>query len=434
MKRTWEPSTGPDRYRRGLYTFFWRATPYPALTVFDAPDAVQACTRRIRSNTPLQALTLLNDQAFVEFAAGPGRPRAGAKAPPTTRSGSDHAFRLCLGREPSRRGSPASARRRARPGAGRAAQRLARAATRSQAGLDRPWRASCSTSTSSLPGSDERRVNARESVMNPHDRDLAGPTCCATQTRRHFFGRLRRRPRLDGPGRRCCGEGRAATAGRAAGSRQANPLAPGRGTSRRRPRTSSTCSWRAGRASSSCSTTSRSCSEFNGQPIPRVVHQGAAVRVHGHVHQGRAEAPRHAPQVRPARRVGAWVSRAAAAPRRDRGRRRYRPHGGDRRVQPRPGEVFVNTGTPQFGRPSMGAWVTYGIGSESRQPARLRRAAIGPARPARRRGQLGERLPADASIRACPSAAGGEPILDLATPPGDHSGPAAPGRSTRSAT
>ena len=68
MKRDWTPSAGPDRYRRGLYTFFWRATPHPSLIVFDAPDATQACTRRIRSNTPLQALTLLNDEAFVEFA------------------------------------------------------------------------------------------------------------------------------------------------------------------------------------------------------------------------------------------------------------------------------------------------------------------------------------------------------------------------------
>ena len=92
------PSTGPDRYRRGLYTFFWRATPHPALTVFDAPDADQACTRRIRSNTPLQALTLLNDEAFVEFAQAPGRPRAASRRRPTTPGRIRHAFRLCLAR------------------------------------------------------------------------------------------------------------------------------------------------------------------------------------------------------------------------------------------------------------------------------------------------------------------------------------------------
>jgi hypothetical protein len=51
-----------------MYTFFWRATPHPALSVFDSPDAFSTCTRRIRSNTPLQALTLLNDPAFHEMA------------------------------------------------------------------------------------------------------------------------------------------------------------------------------------------------------------------------------------------------------------------------------------------------------------------------------------------------------------------------------
>jgi hypothetical protein len=66
-KQKWETSTGPDRFRRGMYTFFFRATPHPLLSSFDAPDATQTCTRRNRSNTPLQALNLLNDQAFVEF-------------------------------------------------------------------------------------------------------------------------------------------------------------------------------------------------------------------------------------------------------------------------------------------------------------------------------------------------------------------------------
>jgi len=68
VKREWKPSTGPDRYRRALYTFLYRSTPPPSLGVFDAPDGFATCTRRIRSNTPLQSLTLLNDPAFVEFA------------------------------------------------------------------------------------------------------------------------------------------------------------------------------------------------------------------------------------------------------------------------------------------------------------------------------------------------------------------------------
>ncbi len=68
VKRVWAASKGADKYRRGLYTFVYRASPPPALNVFDAPDGFSTCTRRIRSNTPLQALTLMNDGAFFEFA------------------------------------------------------------------------------------------------------------------------------------------------------------------------------------------------------------------------------------------------------------------------------------------------------------------------------------------------------------------------------
>ena len=67
LKKEWTPSEGEGRYRRGMYTFFWRLTPHPALMVFDRPDSNFACTRRARSNTPLQALTLLNDTAFHEL-------------------------------------------------------------------------------------------------------------------------------------------------------------------------------------------------------------------------------------------------------------------------------------------------------------------------------------------------------------------------------
>ncbi len=68
VKRQWKTSTGEDRFRRGIYTFVYRATPPPSLSVFDAPEGNSTCTRRVRSNTPLQALTLLNDAAFFEFA------------------------------------------------------------------------------------------------------------------------------------------------------------------------------------------------------------------------------------------------------------------------------------------------------------------------------------------------------------------------------
>ncbi len=68
VKRPWPLSKGEDRYRRGLYTFVFRATPPPSLSVFDAPEGFSSCTRRIRSNTPLQALTLLNDAGYFELA------------------------------------------------------------------------------------------------------------------------------------------------------------------------------------------------------------------------------------------------------------------------------------------------------------------------------------------------------------------------------
>jgi hypothetical protein len=66
----WKDSTGEDRFRRGMYTQFWRSSPHPMMPTFDAPDANSACTRRVRSNTPLQALTLANDKTFVEIAQG----------------------------------------------------------------------------------------------------------------------------------------------------------------------------------------------------------------------------------------------------------------------------------------------------------------------------------------------------------------------------
>ena len=99
-RREWKPSSGSDRYRRGLYTYFWRATPHPALMVFDSPDAFSTCTRRLRSNTPLQALTLLNDAAFYEFAEGLAH-RVTSQPFHNDSDRIDYAFRLCVARNPS---------------------------------------------------------------------------------------------------------------------------------------------------------------------------------------------------------------------------------------------------------------------------------------------------------------------------------------------
>lgn len=100
VKRDWKADKGANRYRRGMYTFLFRATPHPALNVFDAPDAFSACTRRPRSNTPLQALTLLNDQAFFEFAGGLAS-RAAGDTDASDAAKIEKTFRLCLSRPPS---------------------------------------------------------------------------------------------------------------------------------------------------------------------------------------------------------------------------------------------------------------------------------------------------------------------------------------------
>jgi hypothetical protein len=95
----WETSPGEDRYRRGLYTFWKRTVPYPSMSVFDAPNGDVSCTRRIRSNSPLQALTTLNDAAFMEAAQALALrvwKEGGADDSAKVRYG----FRLCTSRWP----------------------------------------------------------------------------------------------------------------------------------------------------------------------------------------------------------------------------------------------------------------------------------------------------------------------------------------------
>ncbi len=66
--RRWVPSEGEDRYRRGLYTYWRRTVPYPSMATFDSPSREFCVSRRIRTNTPLQALVSLNDPTFLEAA------------------------------------------------------------------------------------------------------------------------------------------------------------------------------------------------------------------------------------------------------------------------------------------------------------------------------------------------------------------------------
>jgi hypothetical protein len=97
--KPWHFDTGRDKYRRALYTFRFRSVPYPALETFDAPRGDVACVRRVRSNTPLQALTTLNEALYLECA------RQLARQTLANGGGSDaerlsYAMRRCVAREP----------------------------------------------------------------------------------------------------------------------------------------------------------------------------------------------------------------------------------------------------------------------------------------------------------------------------------------------
>ena len=97
---TWISGRGDDRYRRGLYTFFKRILPYPFYANFDAPSRETTCVARNRSNTPLQALNLMNDQTFLEAARGLAS-RMISETGPGVADRIAHGFRLCLGRRSS---------------------------------------------------------------------------------------------------------------------------------------------------------------------------------------------------------------------------------------------------------------------------------------------------------------------------------------------
>ncbi len=95
----WKEETGSDRYRRAIYTFRRRSTPYPMLQVFDAPNGDFSCVRRMRSNTPLQALASLNETVSVECAQALARKtlQEGGK---TDGDRIQYAFRRALSRAP----------------------------------------------------------------------------------------------------------------------------------------------------------------------------------------------------------------------------------------------------------------------------------------------------------------------------------------------
>lgn len=97
---SWTESKGEDRYRRGIYTFWKRSLPFPTLAAFDTPSGETSCPRRIRSNTPLQALTTLNEKTFVAAAQAMGL-RVLKEGGADDRSKIIYAFRLAVGRRPT---------------------------------------------------------------------------------------------------------------------------------------------------------------------------------------------------------------------------------------------------------------------------------------------------------------------------------------------
>ena len=96
----WKSSPAPDCYRRGLYTFRIRTTPFAQGVTFDAPNPNEICTRRPRSNTPLQALTLLNDPVFFEMAQSLAD-RVLSEPDRNRRARVEYVFRRCLVRVPT---------------------------------------------------------------------------------------------------------------------------------------------------------------------------------------------------------------------------------------------------------------------------------------------------------------------------------------------
>ena len=95
----WQTSAGPDRYRRALYTTWRRSNPYPSMATFDAPNREVCTVRRVRTNTPLQALVTLNDPVYVEAAQALAR-KIVAEGGATTRDRLVFAFRTCTSRPP----------------------------------------------------------------------------------------------------------------------------------------------------------------------------------------------------------------------------------------------------------------------------------------------------------------------------------------------
>jgi hypothetical protein len=228
-------------------------------------------------------------------------------------------------------------------------------------------------------------------------------------TRRHFFN--------------SCGYGLGKVAlasllaeRRLAAASLPDPLAPRAPHFAPRRSPSSSCSWPADRASSSSSTTSEAAGA-DRPADPGLVHQGQALRLHGHLLEGGAEAAGDQRKFARHGQTGTWVSESF-------------PHVAEvvddlafmyavttDVFNHAPAKLFCNTGSAQSGRPSMGAWVTYGIGSEARDLPGFVVLQSGPRGP---RG--GAPLWGSGFLptvhQGVPFRNVGDPILDIASPRG----------------
>jgi hypothetical protein len=95
----WVESEGEDRNRRAIYTFMRRSAPYPSLATYDAPSREFCTVRRVRTNTPLQALTALNDPYFFDAARALAK-RMLNEGGATNNDRATYGFRLCVSRRP----------------------------------------------------------------------------------------------------------------------------------------------------------------------------------------------------------------------------------------------------------------------------------------------------------------------------------------------
>lgn len=99
--KVWNHNSGKEKYRRAIYTFRFRSVPYPVLQTFDAPSGEFAVVKRVRSNTPLQALATLNEPLFVESAQALARLVLSSSDATNDQQRLDKLFRRCVARHPN---------------------------------------------------------------------------------------------------------------------------------------------------------------------------------------------------------------------------------------------------------------------------------------------------------------------------------------------